>query len=372
MPSPTSSLSTPHSEADADVIVIGGGLAGLATATLLHDAGHRVIVLEARDETGGRIRSVRDGETGGYLADLGPTWVWPAYQPVVQRWLDRLDLARVAQFDDGQVIAEMARDTPPVTTHLPGQDGSVRIIGGPQALIDRLARSLPDGVIRTGAQVTDIDVAADAVTVTFAGQTLTARHVVVSVPPRLAVATMTWTPALPAAVQRALRDLPTWMAPHAKVVALYETPFWRDRELSGRIMSRVGPLVEVHDHSGPDGTPAALFGFVGWPHERRAELGDGLADAVRAQLGRCFGPAAPAPTDIHIKDWASDPLVAVAADRDGPGAHPAVGPATVREMHFDGKVSFAVAETAAQSPGLIEGALVAAEHTAGLITRARR
>jgi len=370
MPAPKLSSSTSRDAPDADVIIIGGGLAGLATATLLHDAGKCVIVLEARAETGGRIRSVRDQETGGYLADLGPTWVWPAYQPVVQRWLDRFGLACVAQFDDGQVIAEMARDTPPVTTHLPGQDGSFRIIGGPQALIDRLTRSLPAGAIRTEAQVTAIDVTADAATVTFAGQTLTACHIIVSVPPRIAIETMTWTPGLPPALQHALRDLPTWMAPHAKVVAHYETAFWRDRGLSGRIMSRVGPLVEVHDHSGPDGTPAALFGFVGWPHERRAELGDGLADAVRAQLGHCFGAAAPTPTDIHIKDWASDPLVAIAADRDGPGAHPAVGPATVRDIHFDGNVSFAVAETAAQSPGLIEGALVAAEHTAGLITRA--
>jgi len=34
---------------DADVIVIGAGLAGLNAARAVHEAGYRVIVLEGRD-----------------------------------------------------------------------------------------------------------------------------------------------------------------------------------------------------------------------------------------------------------------------------------------------------------------------------------
>jgi monoamine oxidase len=45
----------------ADVIVIGAGVAGLAAAEALAAAGLRVSVLEARDRTGGRIWTVRDG-----------------------------------------------------------------------------------------------------------------------------------------------------------------------------------------------------------------------------------------------------------------------------------------------------------------------
>lgn len=45
---------------DADVIVIGGGVAGLAAARALVEGGARVILLEARDRIGGRIVTVRD------------------------------------------------------------------------------------------------------------------------------------------------------------------------------------------------------------------------------------------------------------------------------------------------------------------------
>lgn len=55
-----------------NVVVLGGGLAGLAAAWELKKAGHSVTVLEARKQPGGRVRTLRNFSDGQY-ADAGPS-----------------------------------------------------------------------------------------------------------------------------------------------------------------------------------------------------------------------------------------------------------------------------------------------------------
>jgi len=55
-----------------DTIVVGAGIAGITAARLLHDAGERVIVLEARDRVGGRMWTDR---TAGFSVDRGASWI---------------------------------------------------------------------------------------------------------------------------------------------------------------------------------------------------------------------------------------------------------------------------------------------------------
>jgi hydroxysqualene dehydroxylase len=61
-----------------DVAVIGGGVAGLAAASMLAERGRRVIVLEARGELGGRATAFRDRETGE-LVDNGQHVLFGCY-----------------------------------------------------------------------------------------------------------------------------------------------------------------------------------------------------------------------------------------------------------------------------------------------------
>lgn len=64
---------------DIDVIVIGGGFAGVTAARDLQKSGLRTLVLEARDRLGGRTWST---EMEGWKVELGGTWIHWA-QPFV-------------------------------------------------------------------------------------------------------------------------------------------------------------------------------------------------------------------------------------------------------------------------------------------------
>lgn len=66
---------------DVDVIVIGAGLAGLRAARVLADAGRAVVVLEASDRVGGRVRT---DLVDGFLLDRGFQLLNPSYAELKQ------------------------------------------------------------------------------------------------------------------------------------------------------------------------------------------------------------------------------------------------------------------------------------------------
>jgi monoamine oxidase len=61
-------------EANADVIIVGAGAAGLAAATKLSAAGIKVLILEARHRIGGRIHTLRESH-GTLPLELGAEFV---------------------------------------------------------------------------------------------------------------------------------------------------------------------------------------------------------------------------------------------------------------------------------------------------------
>ena len=63
----------PEIAARHDVIIIGAGVAGLAAARFLKSKGANVLILEARDRIGGRVRT--DVSLPGLKLDLGASWI---------------------------------------------------------------------------------------------------------------------------------------------------------------------------------------------------------------------------------------------------------------------------------------------------------
>ena len=86
----------------ADVIVIGGGLSGLAAARTLVEAKHSVILLEARDRVGGRTWSKFDVPGGGWI-DMGGQFVGPT-QDRILALADAVGVPRFPAFHKGKDI----------------------------------------------------------------------------------------------------------------------------------------------------------------------------------------------------------------------------------------------------------------------------
>ncbi len=69
---------------DAEVIIIGAGLAGLGAATALRHVGRPAIVLEASARVGGRAFTAYPPQFGGVWFDMGAIWFHNAeHNPLV-------------------------------------------------------------------------------------------------------------------------------------------------------------------------------------------------------------------------------------------------------------------------------------------------
>ena len=356
------------------VAIIGGGLAGLYAAKLLHAAGISFILIEARERLGGRILTTDEARTlsrDGF--DLGPSWFWPQMQPQMAALVRELSLATFPQHNNGDVVFErMSRETPWRYRATHQEPQSMRLVGGSATLIAALAEPLQRESILLGTHVRQIALESKNVALTIAKpdgttQTILADQVIAALPPRL-LAAISFSPAIDPATMQRWQETPTWMAPHAKFFALYDRPFWRDAGLSGTAQSLVGPLGEIHDATTASGK-AALFGFPSVGADTRASMGEAVfAQACLEQFARLFGPEALHPRATLFKDWAADPLTATPDDRVA-GGHPVPTAAPWVAGAWQHHLSLGGSESSPTEPGYMAGAVTAAQRAVAEVMR---
>ena len=185
----------------------------------------------------------------------------------------------------------------------PDQCLAYRVVGGSQLIPIRLAERLGDRVI-LDAPVREIGWSDGGVEVVTDAASVRARAVIVAVPPNLTNA-IRFRPALPAWRQRMGQDLSQGSI--NKILAVYETPFWREEGLSGQGFAPYEFVRELYDNSPPSATAGVLTTFLAGENaeragrlthaDRRAEVLEGMAKYV--------GPGALEPIDFIETDWSA-------------------------------------------------------------------
>ncbi len=344
---------------ETSVLIVGGGLTGLAIATALQEERRPFVLVDGRDRWGGRIHRAR---VDGSDFDLGPAWFWPG-QPRMRALAEQFGLTVFSQHSEGVDLFEDAAGHLHRNAGYASMAGSLRIDGGFMALVDAMVAALPPErlhllhAVKTLAH-TDSGVRA-RVLAPEGPLSIDAERVIVAAPPRLVAHSIALDGVSTPEQRETMAAIPTWMAGHAKIVAVYDHAPWRAAGFSGDVLSQRGPLVEIHDASPRNMQSFALFGFVGVPAGQRGTPA-ALLDSARAQLERTFGRAAGQPKAMRLQDWAAEPFTATPRDAVMLRHHPAYGlPAALRELGR-GRVSLVCTETAPAHGGFLEGALEAA------------
>lgn len=348
-----------------ETVIVGGGLCGLALASKLQARGSDYTLFEARNRLGGRILSVRC-ETARMVVDLGPAWYWPQIHLRMSRLVAELGLSSFPQWEDGTVLQLSGADAKPQPVPVDDLHGGAhRIEGGAGALVGALVQRLDAERLRLGCVLTRLTDEGDQVRLHFlhAGEPfeVTARRVVLALPPRLLEERIHFGPALGEPLREALRHAPTWMAQQAKIVIGYERAFWRDAGLAGNAFAEHPQAVlgEVYDACNGPSTRAALGGFVSLPPALRTAYRNGLPMLVRSQLVQLFGHEAQR-GEKHYQDWASETFTCSSLDRTPPAEAPHYGEPLLQGAQWGNKLWFGGTETARYGGGYMEGALEAA------------
>lgn len=137
---------------EADVAIVGAGLAGLVAARRLAAVGLQPLVLDARDRVGGRLLNEEIGD--GKVVEVGGQWIGPT-QDRIAALASELGVATFPTFNDGRDVmvmggkratySELARLRPELLRDLSQAVSPLALADFEQARVrlDRMARQVP-------------------------------------------------------------------------------------------------------------------------------------------------------------------------------------------------------------------------------------
>ena len=404
---------------DADIVIVGGGAAGLSARAEANSRGLSTILFEAQSRIGGRVWTGRDSRgmpvdfgaqllngdmthtleiaraANAYMSPLPATGrsLLVSRGEVIERATgdtlgpggDRFNpskiLARPRDMTATEVIAGLVDDpdeaelTRAMLEELFGQPANLLSAKGiadmaskwhsPRGDAEFQLRegmsSLLDKLADQGAGPIHLDSAVERID-------LSPDRVVVRLADR-DVCALGAVIAVPPTVARQI-ELPFEIASEVapllesyiagdmiKVTLIYSTPFWRRSGLSGGALVMEEITLTTIDGSRDDGTPPRLVVFIGGRGARRlAPLGsDERRHAILASLVSAFGQEAGRPDEVLESVWVDHPW-------SGGGYNAAIrfggiSDAGDRLMTLGGRIVFAGAEYAPVFRGFVEGAL---------------
>lgn len=402
----------------ADVIVVGAGLAGLAAAAALVKAGKHVVVLEARNEIGGRTRSTH---ALGPPLDIGASWLHgirdhPLYQQALENGLAmsvtdyedvltfRADGTPETASDASMEAFEDALDElgdgahrndsvadrlPPLrrrfSEELPGalQDFLVatvieeeyaadisdlgalaleegREMRGGDAILHAsyaaLTKQLSAGLdIRLSAVVSEIEYDTGGVRVGAGDVTYSAGQAVVTLPLGvLKKGAVRFSPALDRGHLDAIDALGVGLL--NKLFLKFPSQFWgKDAQIFSYQHVQRGRWLSWYDYSHVSGEPI-LLGFCTANAAKDVESLDDAETVADAMhcLRRMFGDELPDPSAYFITRWGQDPFACGAYSFLKPGARSKQRRALARPL--SGTLYFAGEATDRRYPATTQGA----------------
>ncbi len=347
------------------ITILGAGLAGLLTGYRLKKLGFEIRILEARNRLGGRISTVvSDNNT---LVEMGATWFGEQHTNLLAL-LEELELSYFEQFMKGTAYFEAFSMSPPQIIEIPTDNPSYRIMGGTFALINKLAEFFNENEIILNEQVKELDFNDNIVKIITQDKIFEANIVISTLPPALLVNSIMFRPQISSELSSIAERTHTWMQDAIKVALVYETPFWKHKNISGTLFSNVGPITEFYDQSDAENTKYALCGFINSSYAQFSATE--RKEKILSQLERLLGNEALKYKSYEEVIWSEEVFTKNKMQENiFVYPHQNNGNAIFSPAYFNERFYISGSETSQYFPGYMEGTIFSSNKLVSKIIR---